>query len=319
MSAFINGTNVFGFLNNSVGLGGVNRPEDVEVVQRLLNAKGCYGKECRFDNVCGLYTIQGIKKFQSIYVMWNPNGLILPGSWTWQQLVHPTPLPIVGRQACANALKFVPPVPASAAAPDIVYFPVAHSKLVDAHDSWYTPPSQKIYCAARSWNPATQRYGRVHAGVDIYTKEHAEVYACAAGKVVEYAQFPMGKDGIRTIAIAIEHENTHVGRIIVRYGELDPRTVPEDLKTVGSIIAARMVIGKTWPVAKSGGSYPYMLHLETYNGTATGALTRSGDGELVNIRYKGQNTSQTQAKTSRRADLIDPYPFLIGCIINSAE
>jgi hypothetical protein len=185
---------------------------------------------------------------------------------------------------------------------------------------WYTPPSQRIYCAARKWVSATQSYARVHAGVDIYTEGSAEVYACAAGKVVEYGNFAPGKDGIYTVAVAIEHENTHVGKIIVRYGELDPRTVPHDLQHINAIVTARRIVGKTWPVVYGGGQpLDPMLHLETYSGSGAGSLSVSGGGELVNIRYKGQTTSQTQARTFRRSDLIDPYDFLIGCINCSPE
>jgi hypothetical protein len=204
--------------------------------------------------------------------------------------------------------------------PGEVYFPVAHTMIrggIANINSWYTPPSQRIFRAARSWSSAQHQYQRVHAGVDIYTEDSVEVYACAAGKVVKYSgSFTSGVGG-PVEAIAIEHENTHVGKIIVRYCEL--RGVPSDLRHENAIVTARRVIGKTWPVVSSGRILDHMLHLETYRGTDTGNFSVSGGGELVNISFKGQATSQTQAKTNRRADLIDPYDFLIGCINNSPE
>ncbi|MDR3221397.1 MAG: M23 family metallopeptidase [Candidatus Accumulibacter sp.] len=189
--------------------------------------------------------------------------------------------------------------------------------MTDNLEAWHTPPSQKIYHAARGWNAAQHRYVRLHGGVDIYTQEHAEVYACAAGKVVEYRdRFATGRDNIQLAALAIEHTNTPVGKIIVRYCEMDPGAVPTELKTLGATVTARQIIGKTWPVIDVDDC---MLHLETYRGTHTGDLSRPNAGELANITYKGRAVSQTQALTTRRADQINPYDFLIACLNNSPE
>jgi peptidoglycan hydrolase-like protein with peptidoglycan-binding domain len=308
MVAFILERGVAGSLDGSVGLDGFNRPEDVAVVQTLLKNKNYYG-ESRVDGRCGTFTIEAIKKFQTKYIMQNPDGLIQPGKKTWQKLIHPNPIPRTGHPTSAIATRLAPAVASS-----IVYFPIAHSKIEGNITGWYTPPSQRIYRAARSWNSTNQRYGRAHAGVDIYTEEHAEVYACATGKVVEYRPaFATGRNNIPLAAIAIEHANTHIGKIVVRYCEMEAATVPEDLKTVGATVTARRIIGKTWPVA---GLNDCMLHLEAYQGTGTGLLSVSGGGMLVDLTYSGRGVTQ-QAKTNRRDDLITPYDFLIGCMNNS--
>jgi hypothetical protein len=198
-----------------------------------------------------------------------------------------------------------------------VCFPVAHSKVLGALDGWHTPPSQRIFRAGRRWNEAAHRYERAHAGVDIYTNGNAEVYACAAGKVVEYKpEFASGVQGVPLAGIAIEHENTHVGKIIVRYCEMRADSVPADLKVIGAPVAARRVLGTIWRVQ---GVQDTMLHLETYSGTATGPLSVSeASSGVVAITYNGQGVQQ-QAKTRRRTDLTNPYDFLIGCMNNSPE
>ena len=307
-------------LADSVGLGGINRPEDVGTVQKLLQLKGYYKDscgQCRVDHSCGIFTVQAIKQFQAKYVMLKPDGLITPGKKTWKQLVSPNPIPRVGPPASPVDIMPVPvsPLPTSGGQGEVC-FPVAHSKVQGALDRWHTPPSQRVYLAARSWNDAANRYLRAHAGVDIYTNGNAEVYACTAGKVVEYApNFATGVQGVRLAAIAIEHENTHVGKIIVRYGEMRTDSVPADLKVIGASVAARRVLGTTWRVQ---GVENTMLHLETYSGTATAPFTVSDESSgVVAITYNGRGLERQQAKTRRRTDLINPYDFLIGCMNNS--
>jgi GH24 family phage-related lysozyme (muramidase) len=83
-------------LKHAVG-GAVNheRPRndrgDVRLVQRLLVAHGQYVPALRYvaiDGHCGPGTVQAIKDFQRLRArLTNPDGVVSPGSATWQQLI----------------------------------------------------------------------------------------------------------------------------------------------------------------------------------------------------------------------------------------
>lgn len=73
-------------IQQSVGQGGVNRPEDATIVQRLLNQNG-YRPELRVDGVCGKQTVAAIRWFQERAVqLRNPDGRVDPGGRTWNAL-----------------------------------------------------------------------------------------------------------------------------------------------------------------------------------------------------------------------------------------
>jgi D-alanyl-D-alanine carboxypeptidase/Putative peptidoglycan binding domain len=74
----------------SVGDLGVNRENDVIVVQGLLNSKGF--KSGRVDGRCGTKTIEAIKKFQGTFLK-EPDGLIEPNRASWRKLTSVTSLP----------------------------------------------------------------------------------------------------------------------------------------------------------------------------------------------------------------------------------
>jgi peptidoglycan L-alanyl-D-glutamate endopeptidase CwlK len=67
----------------SVGAGGVNRPEDVRVVQGLLRARGTDPGPA--DGICGKRTVGAIRAFQRGFLP-NPDGLVEPGRATWRRL-----------------------------------------------------------------------------------------------------------------------------------------------------------------------------------------------------------------------------------------
>lgn len=79
-------------ISKSVGIGGVNRPADVRIVQRLLNAREF---PCgRVDGDCGPRTRAAILAFQDTFLR-RPDGLIEPGGITITRLNEPgePPLP----------------------------------------------------------------------------------------------------------------------------------------------------------------------------------------------------------------------------------
>ncbi len=70
-------------IHASVGEGGRNFREDVEVIQRLLKTKGyALGP---VDCVCGPKTVDAIRRFQTKF-MQTPDGLIIPRGPTWRHL-----------------------------------------------------------------------------------------------------------------------------------------------------------------------------------------------------------------------------------------
>lgn len=67
----------------SVGSGGINRPDDVGVVQALLNAG--HDPHLKVDKGCGPNTIAAIIAFQKTFLS-HPDGRVDPGGATWRRL-----------------------------------------------------------------------------------------------------------------------------------------------------------------------------------------------------------------------------------------
>ncbi|MDR2092217.1 MAG: peptidoglycan-binding protein [Azoarcus sp.] len=118
MVASIKGTSIVGRLNGSVGEGGFNRPEDVVIVQQLLQDKGYY-LPGTLDRRCGILTIKAIKEFQATYVMQAPDGLIQPDKNTWKKLITDKNrlIPRTGPPVSPTKIKLVPGVKKPAPAP----------------------------------------------------------------------------------------------------------------------------------------------------------------------------------------------------------
>ncbi len=132
------------------------------------------------------------------------------------------------------------------------------------------------------WFGAPRDDGRIHAGCDLLARPGTKVLAIDHGTVQYRADFYLGTD-----QLVVKH-----GNFIVRYGE-----VAKDKKVKGI---------KNGSVVKPGDVIAYvgrlkMLHFEMYQGTETGYLTRR-----KNKDYKFVDPKNYQ----RRADLIDPTPYL---------
>jgi len=76
-----------GTISGSVGEKGKNLRNDVSEVQGLLKSRGF--DPGPVDGICGQKTIAAIRKFQSGFLS-HPDGLIEPGKFSWQKLIHPS-------------------------------------------------------------------------------------------------------------------------------------------------------------------------------------------------------------------------------------
>lgn len=144
------------------------------------------------------------------------------------------------------------------------------------------------------WVSSPRKFGanraggkRAHAGCDLYFPQGTWIYAVGDGQVVRgpylfYAE---------TYAIEIDH-----GHFLARYGEVQEEA---QVKT-GDTVKAGQKIARVGHLI--GIKVPSdMLHLELYDKSRTGPLTRS---------IKDSLTRADGVPFLRRRDLIDPAPFL---------
>jgi hypothetical protein len=79
-------------LQASVGQGAENRPDDVRLVQSLLNNRSPSSQPLQVDGVCGIATILAIRRFQAGTMgMAVPDGRIDPGGETLRALSQGAP------------------------------------------------------------------------------------------------------------------------------------------------------------------------------------------------------------------------------------
>ena len=155
------------------------------------------------------------------------------------------------------------------------FFPFARPAVAD----WIHPP--------RSFGSRRSGGRRAHAGCDLYAPVGRLIHAVRDGVVIRdpypfYAQ---------TDALEIDH-----GDFVIRYGEIKPDCTlrkGEQVKAGQVIARVGLLVGIQVPSA--------MLHLEMYDGSASGPLTAP---ESVSAR-RADGVSFL-----RRADLMDPTPFL---------
>ncbi len=125
------------------------------------------------------------------------------------------------------------------------------------------------------------RGGRKHAGVDLIAKDGTPIYAVADGEVIRGPyEFYHGAYAIEVLHPKLE---SRYPGMIVRYCEIGPNA-----ERRGRSVTEGQVIGHVKKMWKDS-----MLHFEMYLGTETGRLT---------IKNK--------APYNRRADIIDPTPYL---------
>jgi len=151
-------------------------------------------------------------------------------------------------------------------------------------NAWTFPTMKR---ATTSYKEGMRRFkasrsgGRLHAACDLYRVTGEQAVAISDGKVIrDRYYFYQG-----TYAIEVKH----TGGKVARYGEITGKSAPNiGLNKTVKISQPIGYIGKV----NSNCCEP-MLHFELYSGTATGALSQSG------------NSFQ------RRKDLIDPTKLLV--------
>lgn len=121
---------------------------------------------------------------------------------------------------------------------------------------------------------------RAHAGVDLIAPGGTTVYAMESGKVINYYYFYSG-----TYALEVRHADG----TIARYGEIQ--------KLSSIAVGQNVTRGQAIATVKTLQSGSSMLHLEVYQGTATGGLTNSSNTVYDFVPNR---------KYQRRRDLQDP-------------
>ncbi len=140
-------------------------------------------------------------------------------------------------------------------------------------------PSDSYKAGMRRFR-ASRSGGRLHAACDLYRVRDEAAVAVNSGTVLrDRYYFYEG-----TYALEIRHQ----GGKVVRYGEITGKAAPG--VSAGKNISSGQTIGYIGKV-NSGCCTP-MLHFEMYSGTASGALTTSGN------------------QFRRRRDLLDPTSYL---------
>jgi murein DD-endopeptidase MepM/ murein hydrolase activator NlpD len=135
--------------------------------------------------------------------------------------------------------------------------------------------------------------GRLHAGCDLVVPAGTAVLAMDSGVV---AQAPyLFYEGVWALEIIHPH-------FIVRYGELKAGSFPRKLVKAGALVAAGELIGHVGYMVRLHAS---MLHLEMYSNV------KDHPAKLP-LTNRGRKAS----KYKRRADLMDPTPYLEAAAAN---
>lgn len=138
---------------------------------------------------------------------------------------------------------------------------------------------------------------RKHAARDLYTLPRTTVVAICDGEVLNVSPFYS-----QTNEVTIFHQTNDGRKFIIRYGELDPRSI-----TVrrGDKVKQKQVLGSTGKLIKRNGQpevifsgvVVFMLHFEYYTGASGYNINTPLTNELI-LPYK------------RRRDLADPIEIL---------
>ncbi len=254
-------------LSDSVGAGCPNREADVRAVQAALKEAARLTLDARLDpgpvdGHCGVGTEGAIERFQRRLGMRRPDVRLDPDGTTLRRL---------------DVLLAIDGVPMT--------FPFTHPAAFP-----FTGPGAGM----RAFGSRRSGGRRAHAGIDLYFPDFTPILALADG-VVTRGPYPFY---LRTFAVEIDH-----GPFVARYGEI----APEEAWFVeaGDTVRRGQPIGRVGILTNNDGRRlgvpSMMLHLELYDKTETGKLTRA------------EGTSARDAfgvPFFRRRDLIDPTGFL---------
>lgn len=254
-------------LSTSVGFECANQAEDVRAVQAALKEAARLTLDDRLDpgpvdGWCGVGTEGAIEQFQRRLGMRRPDVRVDPDGTTLARL---------------NALLAIDGV--------TMTFPFTRSSEFP-----FVGPGAGM----RAFGSRRSGGARAHAGVDLYFPDFTPVLALADG-VVTRGPYPFY---LQTFAVEIDH-----GPFVARYGEIAPE---EDwFVEEGDEVARSQQVGRVGILTKDDGSRlgvpSMMLHLELYDKTETGKLTRA-------IGTSARDAVGTPY--FRRRDLIDPSGFV---------
>lgn len=254
-------------LTESVGFEGSNKTDDVKAVQEGLKEAARMTVDPRLDpgpidGVCGDGTEGAIEHFQRRIGMRRPDARVDPDGRTLKRL---------------NALLAIDGAG--------VTFPFARFSQF----AFFGPGA-----GMRAFGSRRSGGARVHAGIDLYFPDLTVIRSMADG-VVTRGPYPFY---LRTFAIEIDH-----GPFVARYGELAPESVW--FVEQGDEVERGRQIGRVGVLTMDGGvrlGVPsMMLHLEMYDKTEAGKLTRAA----------GTSARDTAGRPFfRRRDLIDPSGFV---------
>lgn len=263
-------------LSGSVGHGGKNFPDDVRLVQTLLNEHlPIPARPVQVNGRVDQHLIGVITHYQRQTVgMARPDGRIDPGGRTFQALTgvaphtqHPSTSP--KPPSPSPKPPSTSPAPSSGQPGDLL------SATRDFCFPFPSLPRGGYKSDGRQFG-ANRSNGRKHAGCDLLFPVGTWIHAVADGRIIQRPyNFYLG-----TQALEVHH-----GNLIVRYGEIKP----------GSFVGGTTVKKgqRLCQVGKLQGMKASMLHIEMYKSTASGSLTVGS-----NPPFK------------RHKDLLDPTPFL---------
>lgn len=165
--------------------------------------------------------------------------------------------------------------------------------------NWATQPGNNM----ATYNAGRSGTTRKHAGRDLYTNPLETVVAIADGEVLEVRDFYC-----ETHQVSIRHTLKDGRDFIIRYGELDPKSIKVKK---GDKVVQKQELGKTGkllkyikktheyvPLMKLNGETIYMLHFEYFTGSIGFNLDKNP------LTDKGERNHQ------RRRDVFDALPIL---------
>lgn len=181
-----------------------------------------------------------------------------------------------------------------------IRFPLAVKPENDKGNIWGTAYN---WAAPKGSNPATfaaSRGGgsRLHAARDLYTEPYKKIYAITKGKVLSISYFYM-----QTWEVTVLHERINGEKFIVRYAELDSKSITVEK---GQQLRKNQLIGTTGkllyednsPFIVYNGIIVFMLHFELFTGAEGSDVTQKPLTDSFNNPFK------------RRSDLKDPIDLL---------
>lgn len=254
-------------ISASVGFQGVNRSEDVRAVQAGLKEAARLTLDAALDpgpvdGFSGVGTEGAIERFQRRLGQRRPDVIFDPAGNTLRRL---------------NALLAIDNV--------TITYP-------------FSRRSDRLFfgmgAGMRAFGARRSGGARAHAGIDLYFPDFTDILAIADG-VVTRGPAPFFK---QTFAIEVDH-----GPFLARYTEIAGDASP--VVREGDTVSRGQRIGRVGILTNDDGSRfnvpSMMLHLEMYDKTETGRLTRAEGTSARNehgIPYR------------RRRDLVDPTGFI---------